>query len=753
MTRLPHAGVPRALLRDMREVMGERVSPLERLGKLVRMVAANMVAEVCSVYLLRNNTLVLTATEGLNPDAVGRTSLKLGEGLVGEIARTAQPLNLIDAPSHPKFAYRPETGEDPFQSFLGVPILRSGRTLGVLVVQNVSSRSYTEEEMEALETIAVVLAEVAAAGDLADPSALGEAKASLPQSVRGLALADGISIGHAVLHEPRVKVQKLIAEDVVVEMQRLDRAIEDLRASIDQMVSAATNALTGEPLDVLETYRMFANDRGWITRMREAVLTGLTAEAAVERVQNQTRARMQRQTNPYFRERYSDLDDLANRLLRMLAGLSLASAAEDLPTDAIVFARTIGPAELLDYEHARLRGLVLEEGSPTAHASIVARALGIPMVGRARDVLDKVEPGDLVVLDGEHGEVHLRPGQDLVKTYDEKLAFRAQRRAQYDALRGEPAVTTDGARVNLLVNAGLLVDLPHLEETGAEGVGLFRTELQFMVAAQLPRRDAQRRLYRSVLEAAGNKPVVFRTLDLGGDKVLPYLDPAEEENPALGWRAVRIALDRPRLLRYQLQALLAAAEGFDLRVMFPMVAEVSEFRRARGVMDDEIERFRRLGKPLPRSVRVGTMLEVPSLLWQLDALLPAVDFISVGSNDLAQFLFAADRGNPRLAERYDNLSPALLKVLRHLAVKANAYGVPLTLCGEMAGSPLEAMALVGLGFRAISMPPAAVGPVKVMIRSLNAQRLEAFMEDLYDLPDHSVREHLSAFAGRNDVTL
>ena len=751
-------GGPRILLRRLREVMAEPESAQKRLDKIVVLIASNMVAEVCSVYLVNKaRELELSATEGLKPTAVHNTRLKTGEGLVGDIAEHARPLNLADAQSHPGFAYRPETGEEIYKSLMGVPILRSGKVVGVLAVQNRTKRHYTEEEVEALQTVAMVLAEVVAAAELVDPQAFAtpDMAREVPHYIQATSFCEGIALGHAVLHEPRVHVTKLIAEDTELELKRLEQSVYALRGSIDDMLETADLSHAGEHRDVLQAYRMFANDRGWLKRMLEAVRTGLTAEAAVERVQNDTRARLQRAADPYIRDRLHDFDDLANRLLRQLTGVTLASLSANLPNDAIIIARNMGPAELLDYDKTRLRGLVLEEGAANAHVSIVARAFGIATVGRAGDILDHVEPGDAIIVDGDTGEVYLRPSQEVIASYSEKARFRARKQEQYKAIRNEPAVTVDGERVSLYVNAGLQVDLPHLEESGAEGIGLFRTELQFMIASTLPSLRDQIELYGAVLDAAGDSPVVFRTLDIGGDKMLPYMNFAalKEENPALGWRAIRISLDRPGLLRHQVRALLTAAAGRSLRIMFPMVAEVAEFQRARALVDKELARLDQFGKEKPATLEIGTMLEVPSLAWQLDTLLPLVDFVSVGSNDLLQFLFASDRGNSRVAGRYDFLSPAVLSFLRHIVVKCHQHETPLTLCGEMSGKPLEAMALLGLGFRRISMSPAAVGPVKMMVRSLDVSELKAFMEGLFDLPDRSVRERLAEFAVARGVAI
>jgi phosphotransferase system enzyme I (PtsP) len=573
--------------------------------------------------------------------------------------------------------------------------------------------------------------------------------------VSGIAVAEGIGLGHAVLHEPRVVVTNFIADDVQGELTRLETALDTLRADLDTMLERGDVAGGGEHREVLEAYRMFAYDRGWLHKMREAVLTGLTAEAAVERVQSDARARMLRQTDPYLRERLHDLDDLANRLLRQLSGRDHAPSKEQLPDNAIIVARAMGPAALLDYDRSRLRGVVLEEGGPTSHVAIVARALGIAAVGQIDNATGLVDPGDPIIVDGSSGDVHIRPPIDIEAAYAEKVRFRARRRAQYQALRNRPAITRDVQPVSLLLNAGLLVDLPNLAETGAIGIGLFRTELQFMVAASFPRTSEQLSLYRAVLDIAQDLPVTFRTLDIGGDKVLPYMRAVEEENPALGWRAIRLGLDRPGLLRSQIRALLKAAGGRELRVMFPMVAAVEEFDRAKAMVERELTHLRRHGHALPDRVHVGAMVEVPSLLFQLEELLPRVDFLSVGSNDLFQFLYAVDRGNARVSDRFDPISIPALRALKTIVDTGRAFGKPVTLCGELASKPIGALALIGLGYRALSVTPSAMGPVKAMLLDVDAGKVDEVLRPLLASPagSVSVRDRLEAFAAAEGLQL
>lgn len=743
------------LLRRLREVMAASISPQERLDRLVVLIAGNLVAEVCSVYVLREDgSLELYATEGLKREAVHLTTMRAGEGLVGLIAREAEPLALSDAQHHPAFSYRPETGEEIYHSFLGVPILRGGAVMGVLVIQNRASRLYSDDEVESLQTTAMIMAEMIAAGGLKSLARPG-ASIGLDRPIHGIgvALADGVGLGHAVLHEPRVAITNLIAEHPAAEIKRLEAAIAHMRASIDELIERGDVAHIGEHRDVLETFRMFAHDQGWLRRMREVVLTGLTAEAAVERVQSDTRAKMLRQTDPYLRDRLHDLDDLANRLLRTLAGKANGVPHEELPENAILIARSMGPAALLDYDRSHLRGLVLEEGGPTSHIAIVARALGIPAVGEIGNATALIQSGDAVIVDGQAGAVQIRPQPDVENAYKDKARLRARKQEQYRKLKSLPSVTKDGVPIVLQINAGLIVDMPNLEATAASGIGLFRTELQFMVAEHMPTTGEQQALYAAVLDQAEDRPVTFRTLDIGGDKVLPYMERIEEENPALGWRAIRIGLDKPRLLRAQVRALLRAGAGRDLKIMLPMIATVDEFQRARTIVRREQAMLEKQGHVPPLGLQLGVMVEVPSLLFELPEIVREADFLSIGTNDLMQFLFAADRENKRVADRFDPLGVGALRALRSIVETAAEANCPVTVCGEMGGKPLETMALIGLGYRGFSMSAASIGPVKAMLRALDAAKLAERLDWMLAAGEGatSLRPQLAAFAAEFKV--
>ena len=729
---------PRNLLKRMRLLMAVQENAQARLDHLTALIAEEAGWDVCSIYLARpSNALELCATFGLKREAVHSVRLRPGEGLVGLVARRARPLATSNARQHPSFSYKPETGEEPFDTFVGVPILRGGRMVGVLTAQTSVERQIAADEIETLQTVAMVLAEIVASGDIVDAAEMAglDVRQSRPERFQGGAYSGGVAQGVAVLFEPHVESTRLIADDPAGEEERLETAIKSLRSAIDEMLEGGRIPFGGPTRDVLQAYRMFAHDRGWMERLRDAVRRGLTAEAAVERVRNENRARLMKASDQLFRERLHDLEDLANRLLRHLDG---SGAALELPDNAIIIARNIGPAELLEFDRDKLKGIALEEGSASSHAAIVAKALRIPLVGRLEGALDRAENGDPVILDGEFGVLHIRPEPEVVETYEVRVAALSERRQAYAELRG-PSVTADGQRIGLHMNAGLLIELTALEETGADGVGLFRTEFQFMVAETLPRLSAQAAVYKSVLDAAGEKPVIFRTLDLGGDKVAPFAPSTVEANPALGWRAIRMGLDRPGLLRYQLRALILAAAGRPLNVMFPMIAAPWEARAAREMLDRELNHARQAGHEMPSEVRCGIMLETPGMAWALHHAIDTVDFVSVGANDLMQYFYAADRQNTRVSERYDVLAPAALDLLKPVRDLCAEHDTPISVCGEIAAKPLEAAVLIGLGYQSLSMASGNIGPIKKLVSGLDAGKLGTWLASHLQLPVDSLR--------------
>ncbi|MEQ8294243.1 MAG: phosphoenolpyruvate--protein phosphotransferase [Roseovarius sp.] len=738
-----HQTDSRQMLGRLRSVMAEDAAGQTRLDRITSLIAEEMHCEVCSIYLFRDeDTLELCATEGLKPEAVHQTRMRLGEGLVGRIAQRGHIINTDDAPGTRGFRYMPETGEEAYCSMLGVPVQRLGETLGVLVVQSKEARIFSEEEVYAVEVVAMVLAEMAELGAFVGEGAAMKARHQQAVLFHGAAGQEGAAQGHVWLHEPRVVVTNPIADDPHREMERLTAAVDELRVGVDRMLS---NAKTGdsEQLQVLEAYRMFANSKGWMRRMEEDISRGLSAEAAVEKEQSVARARMSQVTDPYLRDRLHDLDDLSNRLLRILTGQGNETGAE-MPPDPILIARNIGPAELLDYGR-RLKGIVLEEGSVGSHAAIVARALAIPLVIHAERITTEALNGDLILVDGDQGVAHLRPDETVVTAFRDKMAMAAKAQERYASIRDKPAETTCGTRIALLMNAGLMADLPSLDGSGAEGVGLFRTELQFLIRNHMPKRAELSELYARVMDAAHDKRVTFRTLDIGSDKVLPYMTATDEPNPALGWRAVRVGLDKPGVMRMQLQALIRAANGRPLSVMFPFVAQREEYTAARAEMDKALERERILGHTLPASLEVGAMLETPSLAFAPDSFYREVDFLSIGGNDLKQFFFAADRENELVRKRYDTLNVSFLTFLEGIVDRCNRLGTPLSFCGEDAGRPVEAACMAAIGLRSLSMRPASIGPVKSILRRTDLSELRAVIHEAREAGVQSVRPQVMEY--------
>ena len=740
----------RLMMNRLRQLMAEGGEAHERLNGTVRLIANTMVADVCSIYLrTAQNELELVATEGLKQSATGRTRMRMDEGLVGRIAQSAEPLAIQDAPRHPDFSYRAETGEDPFHAFLGVPILRGGRVNGVLVVQNRTERAYGEDEVESLETIAMVLAEVIAAEAL---GSVLEERPTRRATLFGRILSEGLAMGPVRLHDPVVPAAKFFASDPDKELRRLNGALDALRTSVDQMLAAETGALLGEPRDVLETYRMLANDPSWAERLRDGVRGGLSAEASIDRTRREHRARLESARDVYLRERLYDLEDLDNRLLRILGGTSANQYAEGSKGEVLV-ARRLGPAELLEYRNAGLAAIALEESSATSHAAIVARALGIPAIGSLESLTTDIETGDKIIIDAEEGIVHLRPEQAVREAYKTRMTLRKQRQAAFKRLRKSPARTKDGVDVSLMLNAGLRLDLDNLEVTGAEGVGLFRTEFQFLVSERIPQLSEQIKFYKRVYDSADGKPVVFRTLDFGADKILPSVSQVREENPALGLRSLRFALDHKGVFRRQMRALIRAAEGRPLSVMFPMVTTAAEFFEAKALLHKELAWNRKRGHAMPETLQVGAMLEVPAFTYALEEVADEVDFISIGTNDLMQFFFAADRMTPSISDRYDILSRPAMRMLTAVHDICKRYDIEASICGASAGSPLEALALVAIGFNKLSMPAGGIGPVKRMIRSL---KMKPFREDFKNIivnKNGSFRNDLLAIARDHQVLL
>ncbi|NBX03689.1 MAG: phosphoenolpyruvate--protein phosphotransferase [Alphaproteobacteria bacterium] len=746
---------PLALLRQIRDVMSQAASAQARLDDVVRIIADGFTSEVCSVYLLRaGDVLELYASRGLKATSVHLTRLSVGRGLVGTIAANAEALNLADASAHPMFEYRPETGEEIYSSFVGVTILQGGRVIGVLVVQGKQAHSYTQDQVEVLQTVAMVLSELAMSGQLVDAQEIKAVTGVLmAEQMAGTRLSAGIAKAPAVLHQPQLTITNYVATDTEHEKERFSLALQSLQDSFDRYIQTSGLSDGDEQREIIETYLLFTQDRGWLTRIDEAISSGLTAEAAVRKVQEELQAKMSQITNLYIKERIQDLEDLSTRLLHVLLGKPMTQSLSELPEAFILVARTLGPADLLDYDHKRIKGLILEEGSTSSHTAVIARAMDIPALARVEGATSVIQQGDMVIIDGDASNVYVRPSYTIEQAMDKHIEAAKRREAEYAVLRDVAAVTTDGVRISLNINAGLFVDTSSVLQEGVEGIGLYRTELPYMTSSSLPEVEVQQALYAQMYQEVPGKRIIFRSFDIGGDKKVPYLNAGDEENPAMGWRATRIGLDRPGILRKQFRALIGAASGQALHVMFPFIAQVSEFDAAKKLFLLEWELAQKAGNVMPVDLKIGVMVEIPSLMWQLPQLMSRVDFVSIGSNDLMQFLFACDRGAAHMADAYDTLSPVMLRVVRDIMIAANEHKVEVSFCGEMARRPLDAMALIGVGVRSVSVSASAIGPIKAMTRSLSAAQITEFMSFLIDSDEPSLRHRLAGFAQDHGIVV
>ncbi|NQV83635.1 MAG: phosphoenolpyruvate--protein phosphotransferase [Rhodospirillales bacterium] len=743
------SGDLRDLLKELRAIMRADGGDMQQhLQAIVALISEHLRAEVCSLYQIDDSdgSFVLKATKGLRMEAVGRTRLRPGEGLVGTVAESRQPLALENAQADERFAFRPETGEEIYQSFLGVPLVRVQTLHGVLVLQHRQRRNYTEEEIEDCETIAQFLSEMLNRGPV---EAIAQPDADLDGShwISAVALSPGLAIGNVVLYLKDILIHRWQAADSGPELVRLEDALQNLQSKLELLLLLPDTVADPEKLEILQTDLMLVRDKGWRQKIVDAIGQGLTVEAAVQSVRENLKERMQAISNAYIRERLQDIDELSYRLLAELTNQNPSSLNDGLPPSSILVCRSLGLPELLHLDRENLAGLVVTDATSSSHLAIIARSLKIPALGQAPEALAKLQDGDRIVVDAINGQLIIRPSDSVVAEFETHIVARQKRDSQARSLSGMPCRSRDGIVMRLLANAGLLLDLDEIVPLETDGIGLYRTEMAFLIRDHFPSVKEQAQLYRRIYDRMGDKPVVFRTLDIGSDKELPYFDDHRNEaNPALGWRAIRIALDQPDLLRDQLRALLTAAEGRALQVMFPMITEVEEFEAARALLFDLLKDHQDQGGLAPTRLEAGVMIEVPALLWDLDRLLGRVDFASVGTNDLFQFLTAADRNNARTNDRFDVLKPGNLRMLSMIAETASRLDTPVSVCGEMCGSPLGLLALVGCGFRAFSMSAVHIAHIKAVIGSLDVGIVEERIQALSCLQVGSVRKEIEILA-------
>ena len=734
----------RVLLKRLKNTLAEEGDSQTRLNNIVGLIASSMKAEVCSIYLKDNNALELFASEGLKADSVHLTKLKIGEGLVGKIAQTSEPINTDDVKKTQGFRFIPETGEERYSSFLGVAIQRLGEILGVLIVQNVRKRKYTEDDVYGLEIIAMVLAEMTELGIFSSGNKKSfNKRKKLPLFLSGISVQKGIAIGKVILQEPKLVIENPIADNPKNEKEKLNNAFKKLQKNIESLINKNFSIKPGAYFEILEAYQLFAKDKGWRRRMEESIESGLSAPLAVEKEQSETRAKMSKISDPYIKERLHDLDDLSNRLIKILTKhdtKKLLNSSEKF----ILVARNIGPGELLDYRN-NICGVILEEGSVGSHASIVASSLAIPSLIQSSDIIRHAYEGDLVIIDGDQGKIHLRPEQKVLRQFKKIKEDYRKAEEKYQTIRNKKAKTKDGINIKLFMNAGLMADLPSLQKSGADGVGLFRTELQFLTRSKIPKRSEQSNLYSKILDSSHGKEVNFRTVDIGSDKIINFVERKREANPSLGWRAIRLSLDKKIIMRIQVQALLRASKGRSLKVMFPFISNFSEFEEARNLVLDEYQKEKNKKHLVPKSLKIGSMLEVPSLAFENEKFFKIVDFICIGGNDLKQFFFAADRENEKVRQRYDSLDKNYIEFLKFIIQKTNKFKTPVSFCGEDAGKPIEALVLSALGIRNLSMNPSSIGLIKRVIRDINLKDIQKIIDNSETQNYSSLRKDLLNF--------
>lgn len=716
------------------------------LEVMVARVRASMGTEVCSIYLLdhQDNRYFLMATEGLKKEAIGTATLGFSEGLVGQVGMREEPINLDDAPSHPKFRYLQETGEEPFHSFLGVPIIHHRKVLGVVVVQQRERRRFDTEEEAFLVTLsaqlAAVLAHAEATGSI---DGIFGAKAELVTKFDGVVGCVGVAIGQAFVVYPPADFKSVPdrkVSNIKKELKTLNEALKRVRADIRALSEKARLTLPPEEQALFQVYERMLDDNALAGEIRNYVKSGNWVQGALRQVVTKHVAAFEAMEDPYLRARASDVRDLGLRILAYLQEAKTLSAP--IPDRAIIVGDDITPTVFVDIPRERIVGIVSLHGSSNSHMSIVARSLGIPtVVGVGEFPLSRLE-GLTLIVDGHRGEVIVQPSTEVVRQYQDIIDQQAELSKELDVVRDLPCETTDGHRIKLFVNTGLMADVNMSLQRGAEGVGLYRTEIPFMVRDRFPSEGEQMEIYRQQLEAFHPSPVTMRTLDIGGDKSLPYF-PIAEDNPFLGWRGIRVTLDHPEIFLVQIRAMLWASEGLDnLRIMLPMVSSVMEIDEAMHLVHRAYLEVLEEGAHV-RMPEVGVMIEVPAAVYQIRDFVQQCDFVSVGSNDLTQYLLAVDRNNRRVANLFESFHPAVLRALKHIVDEAKAEGTPVSICGEMAGDPRSALLLVAMGYDTLSMSASSLLRVKWVLRKLPKDAMEKLLEQIWSMDNGAViRSHV-----------
>lgn len=705
----------------------------EALKIIVERVQEAMGTEVCSVYLLDTsmNRYVLMATMGLNQDAVGQVSLGYSEGLVGLVGVREEPINLEHAQKHERYRYFPETGEERFESFLGVPIIHHKKVLGVIVVQQATNRRRFDEGEEAfLVTVSAQLAGVIAHTEatkyIAGITATGAQAKDV--SFKGVAGAPGVAIGQSVVIFPTADLDSVPdrdVEDIPKEIKEFEVAIQSVRKDIEQVGQRLAAQLRPEEQALFDVYLGMLDDNALAGEVVRLISEGKSSQSALRKVIKDYVGHFEMMSDAYLRERAVDIKDLGSRILGYLQ--ESEKTVRSFPDNTILVSDELTATMLGEVPADKLKGLVSIKGSGSSHVAILARAMGIPTVMGLIDVpLSQLDDRELIV-DGYNGDLFTSPSQDLRSYYEDIVQEDRELDASLEKIKDLPCETTDGHRVLSWVNTGLMADVLRSLDQGAEGVGLYRTEVPFMINERFPSEQEQMICYREQLEAFAPRMVTMRTLDIGGDKALTYF-PITEENPFLGWRGIRVTLDHPEIFLVQMRAMLKASEGLDnLRIMLPMVSNVNEVEEALHLIYREYHEVRAEGYDVSMP-QVGVMVEVPAAVYQVKELAERVDFLSVGSNDLTQYLLAVDRNNPRVASLYHSFHPAVLQALNRIAIDAKEAGVQLSICGELAGDPAGAVLLMAMGYDALSMNASNLLKVKSVIRGIDMAWARALLD-------------------------
>jgi phosphotransferase system enzyme I (PtsP) len=745
-----------SLIEEISSIGGEDHEDLRAaLDRIVAAIAEGMQTEVCSLYLFDplGERLVLRSTFGLDRDSVGKVSMRPTEGLVGMVVESGEPVSVPDAISHPRYKYFPETGEERFHSFLGVPVQESRqKAIGVMVAQTLSRRKFTKSDERLLRTAATQVAQILSHFRLRETLATkekeraeyrrrmieanrqlkdyekvgGKPRMKAPQKIRrprlvGLPAAPGFAqgIGHVVGTFLSTIDRNQRARDVKAERKRLDEALERSRAELAVLKARMAPLMPEQDLKIFDGHRLILEDDEFAGRIRDTVEKGFSAESALFRVIDELSAQMLAVADGYLRERATDFRDVGHRVLRHLRQEDRRGAFAK-PT--ILVAEELTLSQLTLVSHENLAGIALQSGGVTSHAAILARSFEIPTVVGIEHLMESVVEGDHLVLDGNSGVVYVNPPADVEKDYQGMTR-------RYEAFKRElmedgnaPAATRDGHRVMMLANIALLADIHLAMRYGAEGIGLLRSEFSFLTYEDFPDENQQLALYNRMLEAVGGrKPVTIRTLDIGADKYPPYMRVPREENPFLGWRSIRISLEMSGLFKVQLRAILRAAARYNVRILFPMISSLEELRRARELLAESAAELYKEGLEHNPNIEVGIMVEVPSAVWLAPRLAREVDFFSIGTNDLIQYLLAADRNNPKVAHLYEAFHPAVISAIAEVANVARAADKEVGICGEMASDPLATLLLVGIGLDELSLSPLFIPVVRKLIREVDFQ--------------------------------